>query len=460
MGKTPAPPDFGHGPGPQQPMTSKDWPKAEMQVLEALCWCRQYPQAAAELCKEKLELFEGNDMLMPDGNLLETNEGPKAVLDAIKFLENQEPLSEIKQENIPGLKLSAMDHVNDLGPKGITSHAGSNGSTPQQRMNRYGYWTGMSGECIWYGEPFDGMDIVLSLIIDDGVADRGHRKIIYTKNFNVCGVGIGLHSTFEAMAVLNFATGFQVEIVKLEFRQKNGYSERTEPEPYINPLLNQMRPSAQTFESGQSKDGKSSKKSSKTKDSSDDKKSKKSSDKKSKKSSREGGSDDESSKRGASQRSPTQFGGDARNNQASMRRPSMFQQRPDLVHGAADQGVGSPPPSAGNNICVRCDVHVGHGAVFTTSRGKWHPSCFTCSICDRNLANLTFNVHKLTEYCQECYRNNVIPQCYRCSKPLLGTYVNFNGDNFHNDCFDRERSMVHSRKSRAARHDAMNVFSQ
>ena len=50
------------------------------------------------------------------------------------------------------LAKAAREHCKDLGRSGKTGHIGSNGSTPQQRIENYGEWTGKVGENIAYGD--------------------------------------------------------------------------------------------------------------------------------------------------------------------------------------------------------------------------------------------------------------------------------------------------------------------
>lgn len=46
---------------------------------------------------------------------------------------------------------AARDHAEDIGPKGIAGHEGSDGSTMQDRIERYGDWSGYIGENISFG---------------------------------------------------------------------------------------------------------------------------------------------------------------------------------------------------------------------------------------------------------------------------------------------------------------------
>jgi hypothetical protein len=115
-----------------------------------------------------------------------------------------------KRQSVPpllpaeGLCLAAKDHVNDTGSKGITGHTGSGGNSMEQRINRYGKWSGSIGENISYGNNA-GREIVLQLLIDDGVSNRGHRNNILNKNFKYTGSAIGSHSKFDYLCVINYA---------------------------------------------------------------------------------------------------------------------------------------------------------------------------------------------------------------------------------------------------------------
>ena len=103
-----------------------------------------------------------------------------------------------------GLDTSAIN----LGPLGGGyGHRGSGHSDPGERMNRHGIWTGRWGENISYGKH-SARDIVLALIIDDGLRARKHRKNIFSPDFNVAGAAVGPHARYRTVCSIDFASGY------------------------------------------------------------------------------------------------------------------------------------------------------------------------------------------------------------------------------------------------------------
>lgn len=148
---------------------------------------------------------------------IRTTEGVKAVDEAIAYLGKAKALPPLKASE--GLSLSAKDHVEDTGKKGLMGHDGSDRSTMEQRIGRYGKWEEAAGENISYG--FDtARDIVFQLIIDDGVPSRGHRSNIFATEFHTVGVAFGVHKTWHYMCVMDFAGGFRDDPMAVGNRKK------------------------------------------------------------------------------------------------------------------------------------------------------------------------------------------------------------------------------------------------
>ena len=83
--------------------------------------------------------------------------------------------------------------MNDIGQKGILSHTGSDKSSFKDRIERYCKWGGGIFESIDYGIKDCAKDVVLSLLVDDGVKKRPNRTNILSKDHKLLGVAAGEH---------------------------------------------------------------------------------------------------------------------------------------------------------------------------------------------------------------------------------------------------------------------------
>ncbi len=167
---------------------------------------RTDPRAYAAYVSEFREFFDGNLIRIPGQTAaVLTREGVGAVDEAIDFLMAAEPAPPLTASD--GMSRGATDHVEDQGPSGDTGHDGSDGSTPGERMDRHGSWNMIFAENLAYG-PQTARDVVMGLIIDDGVPDRGHRRNIFDPRLQVIGVACGPHVVYRFMCVIDYAGEF------------------------------------------------------------------------------------------------------------------------------------------------------------------------------------------------------------------------------------------------------------
>lgn len=104
------------------------------------------------------------------------------------------------------LGFAAKDHTVAQGATSQTGHDSPDGSTMSQRVEKYGTYVGTLAENIAYGTT-GGEEIVIALVIDDGVPSRGHRLTIFNDAVKVLGSFTGTHQTFSSMTTIDYAGG-------------------------------------------------------------------------------------------------------------------------------------------------------------------------------------------------------------------------------------------------------------
>ena len=194
-------------PQPASPTTFACCTALERGVLDELNRARTEPERFADELEARLPHFRGNIYRRPGAEVgVRTVEGASGVREAVRALRATRPLAPVRFSR--GMSAGAADHVRDQGPRGTMGHTGWDNSAPANRVNRYGRWFGIISENIQYGRAASGRDVIADLLIDDGVADRGHRKNALDPNVRVAGVSCGPHTTYGQMCVIVHAAEY------------------------------------------------------------------------------------------------------------------------------------------------------------------------------------------------------------------------------------------------------------
>jgi uncharacterized protein YkwD len=175
-------------------------------IVDELNRARTDPAKYAAGLERELQYFNGNLFRRPgDESALQTREGTGAVREAINVLRGTKPLSALRFS--AGITLATHDHVIDQAPRGLMNHRGTDGTMAWDRVSRYGDWKKKISENMTFG-PLTAHDVVAALLIDDGIADRGHRKNVLDPDIRLVGVSCGAHKSYRVMCDMVQAGGF------------------------------------------------------------------------------------------------------------------------------------------------------------------------------------------------------------------------------------------------------------
>jgi len=184
--------------------------EVEQQIVAETNRLRAEPALYAAELENLRQYFDGYLLRLPGFPPLETVEGVAAVEEAIAALRETAPLPRLTPSW--GMSQAARDHVQDLGAIGADGHYGSDGSTPFDRLNRYGSWevgsSSRAGENLSYSPINLARWHILQWVVDDGVPNRGHRQAILRPDYQLTGIACGAHTFYGTMCSMTYAKDY------------------------------------------------------------------------------------------------------------------------------------------------------------------------------------------------------------------------------------------------------------
>ena len=187
------------------PPPAPDWDGLARGLVVETNRLRRDPAGYARHLDPMLDRFDGPLLERPGRPFLRTEEGVVAVREAIAVLRRTRPMPALRWS--AGLAGAAADHVRDQGPSGGMEHRGTDGSRPAERMSRHGSWRGAVAENIGFGAN-SAREVILQLLVDDGVPQRGHRAALLDPGWGYAGAACGGHRDYQQMCVMDFAAEY------------------------------------------------------------------------------------------------------------------------------------------------------------------------------------------------------------------------------------------------------------
>jgi hypothetical protein len=105
------------------------------------------------------------------------------------------------------LALAAKDHCRDIGLKGEVSGIGSDGTTYESRLEKYGKHGDMDSQTIIYQRP-SPKEIMLQILFEEVPHPYRHANV-WNRYFKQAGIGACWHSTLGNMVVIIYADEFE-----------------------------------------------------------------------------------------------------------------------------------------------------------------------------------------------------------------------------------------------------------
>ena len=178
----------------------------EIAIVEELNQARNEPQKYLVYLEEYKKYMQGNVLALPNKQKLIMIEGLPAIDDALIDLRQRSKIN--SYEISGGLSKVARQQLADLQENPKLKHLGKDGSDLEMRLLKIGFPGSAIAENISYRADI-AREVILNMIIDDGIKSRSHRKNIFSQSFKLFGIACGLASDKTTLCVAEFADSFK-----------------------------------------------------------------------------------------------------------------------------------------------------------------------------------------------------------------------------------------------------------
>ena len=181
-------------------MSNEACERIKREVIAESNRIRTNPKAYIPILEGYLKNFDGNLLTLPDKHeILETEEGPRAYKEAIEFLKNQKPINVIEyDEEASKVALEYSKFLSNSKEGQVEDE-----NQIEQRVEKYLDYDYSISENIDFGGS-TGIEVIVNLLVDDGVKNRTHRENLFSDKYEYYGVGVFEHPDYDFCTVIDY----------------------------------------------------------------------------------------------------------------------------------------------------------------------------------------------------------------------------------------------------------------
>jgi len=176
-------------------------PKFAQKVADEINKARTEPEFYAKKISDSVQYFYKNLLQLPHQSGIETQEGPKAYKEAIEFLKNQKPINEIEFDE--EASKVAEEYAKILSNSTGEDEQGQDEYHIEERVEKYLDYDYSISENIDFGGS-TGIEVIVNLLVDDGVKLRTHRDNLFSNKFQYYGVAVASHPEYDFCTVIDY----------------------------------------------------------------------------------------------------------------------------------------------------------------------------------------------------------------------------------------------------------------
>lgn len=173
---------------------------AEGKILDLINQVREKPTSIVQQLEDMKKHFKKLEYCNPDLEFnVMTEEGEEAVENCIAFLNAAPAVPKLVRK--PELDAAARKLADDIGKNG-TGTSSDEKLAMEVRIKEAKKESGSMAENVSFGWK-DPAQIVLQMLIDDGVKSRGHRKNFLSPTFTEVGIALSTHKIYNHCCVFD-----------------------------------------------------------------------------------------------------------------------------------------------------------------------------------------------------------------------------------------------------------------